>query len=286
MTKRRKRVVAEEQFYTPASLAGRCIDTLLRHCDFDDFDHLLEPSAGKGSFLDHLPADKTLAIDLEPKDPRIEKADFLDWSPPLLHGPILTVGNPPFGARAGLAVRFVERACSFSDIVAFILPRSFRKHTFLNRVPEHFHLQEQFDCDTFELDSGEQTQVKTVFQIWKREPVPRSKIVLATSHSDFEMKHFHLSRTPPETLAQARADYDFAIAQVGSRFTPRDVADIDAGSYWFIKARVAGVRERFNALDFSFLEGLNTTFMSLSKKDIIAAYITAVDSETTRTTAS
>ncbi|MCH7225067.1 hypothetical protein [Haloferula sp. A504] len=281
MTRRRKRVVAEEQFYTPAALAGKCVDALLRHCSFDEFDYILEPSAGKGSFLDHLPPDKTLAIDLDPKDPRIGRADFFDWNPPLLHGPILTVGNPPFGARAGLAVRFVERACSFSDCVAFILPRSFRKHTFLNRVPGHFHLQEQFDCDTFERDSGEQRTVKTVFQIWKREAHPRSKIVLATSHEDFEMKHFHLSRTSPEALARARAEYDFALPQVGAKFVPRDVGDINAGSYWFIKAKVSGVRERFEVLDFSFLDGLNTTFMSLSKKDIIAAYITAARSETT-----
>mgnify|MGYP000205566770 CR=1 FL=1 len=273
MKQRKKRIVTEEQFYTPSKVAERCVATLFKHCSVSQLDYVLEPSAGKGSFLNFLPAEKILAIDLDPKDPRVEKCDFFDWNPPILHGPIATVGNPPFGARAGLAVRFVERACLFSEFVAFILPRSFRKHTFLNRFPSEFHLREQFDCDKFELESGEEVNVNAVFQVWKRETFPRPKIVLPATHDDFEMKHYHLSRTSPEALAEARDKFDFAIPQVGAKFKPRDVDGIDAGSYWFVKANVPGVRERFESLDFSFLEGLNTTFMSLSKKDIVAAYI-------------
>jgi hypothetical protein len=42
---------------------------------------------------------------------------------------------------------------------------------------------------------------------------------------------------------------------------------------------VPGVRERFERLDFGFLDGMNTAHTSLSKKDIIAAYEKVVADE-------
>jgi len=55
-------------------------------------------------------------------------------------------------------------------------------------------------------------------------------------------------------------------------FRPRPVHEVVAGSHWFVKARRPGVLETFRRLDFSFLKGMNLSFTSLSKKDIVQAY--------------
>jgi hypothetical protein len=243
-----------------------------KHFELSSFKLTLEPSAGDGAFFSLLPHSNRIGIDLEPMADGILQGDFLKWEPPTSEDNILTIGNPPFGQRGSLAVEFVNRACRFSRVVAFILPRTFRKDTFFNRVDPMFHLVEQFDCDAFRTPDGDKIAVKSVFQIWERRSERREAITRDLTHEDFELKHAHLSRTSSEELLKLRAEFDFAIAQVGSSFTPRDVSEVTKGSYWYVKALNPGVREVFEKLDFGFLDGLNLSFKSLSKKDIIQAY--------------
>lgn len=272
---RLKRTVELEQYYTCRDLAAKCIAAVERHFEISSFKLALEPSAGDGAFFSILPQSNRVGIDLDPMADGIARADFFKWEPPLFEDNILTIGNPPFGQRGSLAVEFVNRACQFSRVVAFILPRTFRKDTFFNRVDPMFHLVEQFDCDDFRTPSGEKVIVKSVFQIWERRNRKRVTIVRDLSHEDFDLKHAHLSRITKKELMNLRVDYDFAIAQVGSNFAPKDVTDVEKGSYWYVKELKPGVKEIFEKLDFSFLDGLNLSFKSLSKKDIIQAYNTA-----------
>jgi predicted RNA methylase len=134
-----KRTVASEQYFTHPKYAQRCIDLLRQHYELSDFDFLVEPSAGAGVFVDLLQDYPMQAVDIEPHHPRVEKGDFFAWWPQTAEGSkILTIGNPPFGQRSALAVRFINRAAEFSDVVAFILPRAFNKYTFQNRVDPFF----------------------------------------------------------------------------------------------------------------------------------------------------
>lgn len=276
-----KRTVETEQFYTDRGLAKRCLDLLASKLDLDSFEILLEPSAGDGAFLELLPAEKRIGIDVDPRAEGIQRADFFEWEPPLFHRSIVTIGNPPFGQRGALAVAFMERACQFSDVVAFVLPRSFKKYTFMNRVHPNFHVDASMDCDEFRTPDGEPLSIRSVFQIWVRRSVVRPKVDLPSTHPHFEMKHSHLSRTSEDLLARLRADFPFTIPQVGADFRPRDSETVDVGSHWFIRPLVAGVRARFERLDFSFLDGLNTAHKSLSKRDIVAAYQNVLDEENT-----
>jgi len=248
--------------------------------DLSTFSLIIEPSAGEASFLSLLPQDRRLGVDIEPRAGGIVRADFLEWAPPARDGRTLVIGNPPFGQRAALAFDFLERACAMADAVAFILPRSFNKWTFQNRVPDFFHLRDAFDCEDFYLSGGKSHSVKTVFQIWERKTVRRAKTVLPSAHPHFQMRHCHLSRVMPSELKGLRDMYEFTIPQVGMRFTPQDVRDVTRGSHWFIRPLVEGVRERFDRLDFSFLNGMNTAHMSLSKRDIVAAYVAIAGSDT------
>lgn len=162
-----KRKVETEQYYTNKDLAKRCISLIEKFYGLDQFDIILEPSAGDGSFYNFLPKNKTVAIDVDPKHESVQKLDFFDYVPPE-NRKIITVGNPPFGARGSLAMKFIDKACNFSDVVAFILPRSFKKYTFMDRICPYFHLIEQFDCDSFNTPNGEELNIKCVFQIWER----------------------------------------------------------------------------------------------------------------------
>jgi hypothetical protein len=269
-----KRTVDKEQYYTSASLVDRCVDELSSLFPLHEFNLVMEPSAGDGAFLSRLSGVNHVALDIDPRHPSVQKTDFFSWTPPKFASSkpfILTLGNPPFGQRGCLAMRFVKHACEFSNVVAFILPRIFKKHTFQSRIPRQFHLVREFDCDEFRLPNGKMTKIKCVFQVWEKRDTMRDIPHLDSTHPDFDMKHYHMSRLPVP-FAEIHDRYDFSIAQVGSKFLPRDHRTLKAGSHWFIKAKQPYVKEVFMKLDFSFLKDMNTAFMSLSKKDIILAY--------------
>jgi len=266
-----KRVVEKEQFYTSRDFANTCVQLVDRHFPLSHFGTIVEPSAGTGVFVDILSPFNVEAVDIDPKHPKVRQCDFLTWLPTFTP-PVLFVGNPPFGQRSSLAVKFVERACELGDVVAFILPRSFRKYTFINRIDPQFHLVDQIDGQDFVDRSGNAIEVKTVFQIWERRDTTRPKIDAPTSHPDFLMRHAHLSRTSESNRKLLVQKYPFAIAQAGGNFLPRESSLINRGSWWFIAPRDANVTERFHRLDFSFCDNMNVAHTSLSKSDIIRAY--------------
>jgi len=267
-----KRTVTTEDFFTPPETVARCLELVEKFHPLDEFSAIVEPSAGAGAFLEQLPKHSRIGLDINPRHPEVIPADFITWTPPTASGKVLTIGNPPFGHRAALAVKFLEVACEYSDVVAFILPRSFRKYTFQNRVNLHFHLDDEFDCEHFETATKQSVIVKSVFQVWQRQPNQRQKIVPPKSHQDFELTHAHLSRTSPAKLQYLRNEFDFAIPQVGANFTPRNPDQVTKGSYWFVKAHHNNVQRTFEILDFSFLDDMNTAHKSISKGDIITAY--------------
>jgi len=270
-----KRRVTDEAYYTSRDIARSCVTRLGECVALDEFDLIVEPSAGNGSFLAFLPERTTVALDITPGAPDILQRDFLTWQPPNNARRILVIGNPPFGQRAAIASRFVAHAAHFAHVIAFILPRSFNKETFQTRIPPLFHLADALNLDGPFHCGGAHAYVKTTFQIWVRADTPRMQIVRPRSHPDFAMRHAHLSRVSPEVLAQLKATHDFVIPQVGSKFHPRDVFDVHRGSQWFIKELSPGVRTTFEAADFSFLADMNTAHTSLSRADIVQAYCAA-----------
>ena len=272
-----KRTVENEAYFTSVRVAQQCVDFVGRTFPLSSFDVVIEPSAGDGAFLNLLPEVARIGVDIAPQSAGVVEADFLQWEPPT-SGRVLTIGNPPFGARASLAVKFISHAATFSDVIAFILPMSFNKYTFTNRVPLNFHLVNSMNVsDDFSLD-GQNVPINTVFQIWEKRDELRTKQIGARTHPDFEMRHAHLSRVTAQQLRELRT-YDFAIAQVGNNFAPRNPETIAKGSYWFVRAKAPQVEERFDHLDFTFLDGMNLAHKSLSKADIIAAYENVVKAE-------
>jgi hypothetical protein len=90
----------------------------------------------------------------------------------------VTIGNPPFGKNASLAVRFFNHSAQFSEVIAMILPRTFRKSSLQNRLDCHFELAAEYEVarDAF-IYEGQPYDVPCVFQIWQRCAKPRAKTV-------------------------------------------------------------------------------------------------------------
>lgn len=154
---------ALDKFYTKPEVANDCIQQL----DLSEFTEIIEPSAGSGAFSNQIPGIK--AYDLEPEHPSIEKQDWFEYQRDRSDkDKILVIGNPPFGQQNTLAIRFINHAAVFADVIAFILPRSFMKASVQDRINSHFHLERNVVLpeNSFELD-GKDMSVPCVFQVWR-----------------------------------------------------------------------------------------------------------------------
>lgn len=163
----------KDQFFTPNDTAKYCYE---RSCqilqekgvDISSY-HFIEPSAGSGSFFDLLPLDRRTGIDIEPRNNEIVKSDFLEWYPNTQNN--ICIGNPPFGMRGHLALKFINHASQFCDFVCFILPQNFNsdgKGSCKSRVKNLNLIHSEKIQSTFIYPSGKKTNVNVIFQIWSK----------------------------------------------------------------------------------------------------------------------
>ena len=235
-----------DQFFTRSPVAHSCLELL----DLNQFDTIIEPSAGKGSFYDLLPASKRVAVEI---DPRLARKDWVCGSwydyqlPPGNH---LVVGNPPFGTQNSEAIKFFNHAAQFADTIAFIIPRTWKRVSIQNSIDLHFHLVSSVDLESA-FEGVKATTVKCCFQIWKRQSKPRKRVRLPTTHSDWKFlayKSYDGDLHPPK-------DADFVILAYGSK--PGQISDDlhrwRPKSVHFIKAQIdlSLLKTRFKDLDFS-----------------------------------
>lgn len=162
-----------DKFYTKPETAKH----LLTSISWQEDDVIIEPSAGNGSFSSQIK--NCIAMDIAPEHPSIQKQNFLSYYPTedIKNKRVLVIGNPPFGQNSSLAISFYNHSAEFANIIAFILPKSFRKPSIQNRLHPYFHLlyEEKLPDNSFLLD-GQSYSVPTVWQIWERKDVKRPKI--------------------------------------------------------------------------------------------------------------
>jgi len=165
LNQRYKRKEVNDKFYTKKET----VKLLLSELDFAKYDIIIEPSAGAGAFSLEIP--NCIAIDICPEHSSIKKQNFLSFEfiDDIFLKKILTIGNPPFGKQSNLAVKFFKKAATFSDCIAFILPKSFKKSSIQNKLPINFHLIKQIDIPekSFILNENEY-DVPCIFQIWEK----------------------------------------------------------------------------------------------------------------------
>ena len=110
-----------DKYYTEPELAQKCVNTVFQILG-TDWDRIIEPSAGSGSFLAFLP-DTCLSYDIKPERDGIIEADYRTIELPYLERS-LVIGNPPFGRANKLSVQFMIASLKHSGYVAFIQPIS------------------------------------------------------------------------------------------------------------------------------------------------------------------
>jgi len=114
--------IKHDKYYTPSRIARSVIDIAVRTIGKENITEFIEPSAGNGVFLNHLP-DTAVAYDIEPEDDRIIKQDYLELELDYKAGRVV-IGNPPFGNRNNLARKFCNKSFEIAEYVAFIMPIS------------------------------------------------------------------------------------------------------------------------------------------------------------------
>lgn len=166
----------------------------------------IEPSAGCGNFYKIFPKKRRLGVDIAPKGflkNEIIKSNYLDFEPPK-NKKYIVMGNPPFGLRGNLALRFINHSYTFADVVAFILPPLFQstgKGVPMKRIKgyELAH-SEKLPLDSFAYPDGKKVSVATIFQVWVKINTDKiQKQILKTCKSIVRVYSLSDGGTPSST---------------------------------------------------------------------------------------
>lgn len=178
-----RRVTGKEQFYTPQELAQSLTAQISPLVGGLEGKLVIEPAGGTGAFINaakDLGATRVLSFDIEPKSDGVQLGDFLEADLADIKGAI-TISNPPFGRNNSLSIPFFNKAAHHSDYIAFIVPRSWRKWSVINRLNRNFHLIHDQDLSIDYVDDlGEmvwqKSNLRTCFQLWERRASQRDLI--------------------------------------------------------------------------------------------------------------
>jgi hypothetical protein len=173
------RVTGKEQFYTPLELARTLVGDVEIVLGSLQGKIVLEPAGGTGSFVEAAltkGVKEVISFDIEPLHEKVLLGNFLDQE--LTEQNLITISNPPFGRNNSLSIPFFNHAARVSDAICFIVPRSWRKWSVINRLDRNFALVADQDLDIDYMDSdgeliSDKSRLATCFQIWKRTETPR-----------------------------------------------------------------------------------------------------------------
>lgn len=264
-----------DQFFTKKEIASKCLKKLKSIYNLNNFTHIIEPSAGTGSFLKLLPKNKRIAIELDKKlcNENLEyiHKSFFNYIYPKANKNVLVIGNPPFGTQNKLSVDFFNHAAKFASVIAFIVPRTWKKDSIHNRLNEKFHLVNSLDLPEDCFEGNKETNVRCCFQIWKRSPKNRIKKDKFISHKDWNFLQYinkDMNLIPP-------VETDFVVLAYGSK--PGQIStnlyDWRPKSVHFIKSNIniKTLMNRFKSLDYSCADN-SARQSSLCKSDLVRLY--------------
>lgn len=265
-----------DKFYTIPSIVDKCIDIIGLIYDWNQWDLIVEPSAGNGNFLVKIPCVNKVGIDIMPEHHDIIKLDFFDYLPDNNKRNILVIGNPPFGRVSSLAIKFFNHAAKWSNIIAFIIPRTFRRISVQNKLNKYFHLKLDKEIPMKPCSFDPPMMAKCCFQIWEKLLIAREIIKLQTTHDDWEF----LSFGPNDNKGQPTPpnDADFAIRAYGGKcgeIKNNNLETLRPKSWHWIKCNIDKdiLIDRFNHLDYS--NSLNTARQnSIGRGELVALYNT------------
>ncbi len=211
-----RRVTGKEQYYTPRELAQALVSKVEQLVSDFSSRTVLEPAGGTGAFVEAAKAfgaRRVLSVDIEPKHSDVSKANYLEAALELKDA--ITISNPPFGRNNSLSIPFFNRAANHSEYIAFIVPRSWRKWSVINRLDRRFHLIHDEDLSIDYVDDtntliSRKNNLKTCFQIWQRKDELREIIKV-------EDRGF-VTKVRPEDADIALTVFGFSCGKVNTEF--------------------------------------------------------------------
>jgi hypothetical protein len=211
-----RRRTGKEQYYTPRDLASELVSKVKQLVTDFSSRTVLEPAGGTGAFVEAAKAagaKKVLSVDIEPKHDDVNKADYLSTNLKLAN--VVTISNPPFGRNNSLSIPFFNRAAETSEFIAFIVPRSWRKWSVINRLDRRFHLVLDEDLSIDYVDDthtliSKKNNLKTCFQIWQRKDQLRDLVKIED--------HGYVSKVKPEEADVALTVFGFSCGTVNTKF--------------------------------------------------------------------
>lgn len=256
-----------DKFYTHPDVAKKFVEKINDYFPLEEYDLILEPSAGSGNILKYLP-NNSIGIDLKPEADDIVEQDFFEYiSPyhPLYNRiKIACVGNPPFGSgyMNPLAKGFFNHAATFSDLIAFIVPAKWStswKVQFQLDKSFGLYYSEILPENSFLLDD-EPYNVPCCMQIWsKTNPNNYDNLRILTRpptrHEDFEM-FLTCDNVPklPQVREQLRNKeyWDFALKYWG-KIGICEINDVPVNTttHYLFKPKKTYVRTIFENIDWS-----------------------------------
>lgn len=266
-----------DKFYTIPAISERCLAAIGSRYKWSDWGLVIEPSAGNGSFLTRIPTDAKIGIDISPEHSDIINQDFLTYTPPSGVGKILVVGNPPFGRVSSLAVKFFNHASMWADVIAFIIPRTFRRVSVHNKLNANFHLVFDEEIPMEPCSFSPPMMAKCCFQIWEKKETKRLLVELSTTHDDWTFLPFGPSDANGQPTPPSGAD--FAIRAYGGKCGEIASTGLEAlrpKSWHWIRSKIIKntLVERFASLDYAV--SLNTARQnSIGRGELVKLYCDA-----------
>ena len=238
------RITGKEQYYTPRELSLEIIQRVCKNIESPTSKPFLEPAGGTGSFVEAAKAfgfHQIESMDIEPKHQGVIEGDFLVAKLALSNAVCVT--NPPFGRNNSLSVPFFNKAAEYSDIIAFVVPRSWRKWSVLNRLNLSFHLVDDWDLDIdYVDDEGLSTHgvgnLRTCVQVWKKDSLKMRLPITIPDHKIIE-------KTIPEL-----ADVSFTLFGYGCGTVKEDFARVPNSTQAFFKLNHPRALEALQSVDF------------------------------------
>jgi len=270
-----------DKFYTLPEYSKHCIDKIVELYDISCWELIVEPSAGNGSFLNQIPSNNKIGIDISPEHPAIITQDFLTYSPPTNINHILVIGNPPFGKNSSLAIKFFNHAAKWANVIAFIIPRTFRKVSVQNKLHLSFHLVHDEDVPITPCCFSPPMMAKCCFQVWEKKITDRHIIQLPTTHIDWVFLPFGPiddkgQPTPPTNADFAMRAYGGKIGEIVST----NLHELRPKSWHWIRSNIDKTEliARFKRLDYS--NSLNTARQnSMGRGELVGLYTELINSK-------
>lgn len=260
-----------DKFYTKNNIAKKIINIIKKKIKINKkFDLIIEPSAGNGAFIPYIKkiSKNYLFYDIKPENKEIIKKNYLKLNYKKMlnkYNKIHIIGNPPFGKKSSLVIKFIKKSCLFCDSFSFILPKSFKKQSLKKSIPLNFHLiyQKNLPPNSF-IINNKSYNVPCVFQIWIKKSFERKKEPKELS------KYFY--------FVKKNNNPDIAIRRIGvnaGNLYDENINEKNINSHYFIKIHKELDKNKIiNLLKSNKYNIFDNTVgpLSISKKELIKFY--------------